>query len=226
MNVRSTRWPFVLCGPGGADDRAIGRRVQRPAASGRMVARRLQAMVAAAGDGRFAHRLRRRHAGRGIRDLPDASVCRTRTPPAARPTGTSSCARAERSVRFLRGIDAGLPQRRPMPRKPSTRKPRPGAVRRRTQYNRDGGCVVHDPISPGGREGRASVRHRTALQRDSIYRFLAPDDHTGDLLGYWATEGRPRPLDRRARLQSRSTRCSARRSTRPMRRSRPASRRR
>ena len=191
MNVRSTGWSFVLCTGLAVLVTARSACAYNDQQHQGMVAVAYKAMVAAALEDGCAAPIDFDGGtpAAGIKDLPDASVCGANTA-GCQADWNEFLRQTERSMRFLRGIDAGLPHNDQCPES----LPTAGSLGQvqfavGTKYNRDGGCdVVHDAISlAGGKTGFCSSP-KPLCNQDSIYRFLAPDDHTGDLLGYWATE--------------------------------------
>jgi hypothetical protein len=124
-----------------------------------------------------------------IKALPDASVCGANTA-GCQADWDEFLRQSERSMRFLRGIDAGLPQDSQCPGLlPTAGNLGQVPVAVGTEYHREGGCdLIQKRIAPTGEKPRFCSMPAELCSGNSIYEFLAPDDHTGDLLGYWATE--------------------------------------
>lgn len=193
MNVRSTGWSFVLCA--GLAVLAIARpaRAYNDQQHQGMVAVAYKAMVAAALEDGCASPIDFNGATPGappsLKALPDASVCGANTA-GCQADWDEFLRQTERSMRFLRGIDAGLPHDSQCPPLFSTA----GALGQvpfavGTDFARSGGCqVLRESISVPGEKFRYCSSPALMCDFGSIYQFLAPDDHTGDLLGYWATE--------------------------------------
>lgn len=191
MNVRSTGWSFVLCAGLAVLTTARPAHAYNDQQHQGMVAVAYKAMVAAALEDGCAAPIDFQGGtpSAGIKDLPDAAVCGANTV-GCQADWNEFLRQTERSMRFLRGIDAGLPHDDQCPALLSTAGNLgqiPFAVG--TQYHRDGGCdLVHARIAPPGEKTRFCSSPALLCNESSIYQFLAPDDHTGDLLGYWATE--------------------------------------
>jgi hypothetical protein len=96
----------------------------------------------------------------------------------------------ERSIRYLRGVDAALPEN---PDCPADLDPTGtlGDVQFSVNpdYARSSGCGVDSQLihNAAGEQRRCSAPS-LLCDENSIYHFLAPEDHTGDVLGYWTTE--------------------------------------
>ena len=124
-----------------------------------------------------------------ITDLPDVSVCGPNT--AACAADWSEFLReSERSMRYLRGVNSALQRDGKCPSGFDYTGPLGEiAFAVSTGYARSGSCGVidEDLVAPGEIFRRCSAPAELC-DVDSIYQFLAPEDHTGDILGYWATE--------------------------------------
>lgn len=191
MNVRSTGWSFVLCASLAVLTTARPARAYNDQQHQGMVAIAYKAMVAAALEDGCAPPVDFKGAtpSAGITDLPDATVCGPNTA-VCQADWAEFLRQSERGMRFLRGVDAGLERDDECPIAldyTGTLGEVPFGVG--TEYARSGGCdVVSDRIHPAGEKDRRCSSPALLCHDESIYRFLAPDDHTGDLLGFWATE--------------------------------------
>jgi len=96
----------------------------------------------------------------------------------------------DRAIRYLRGVDAALPASANCPTAldPTGNL---GDIRFsvNTNYARSGGCGVDSFMTQNAAgKTRFCSSPEPLCDQNSIYQFLAPEDHTGDILGYWTTE--------------------------------------
>jgi hypothetical protein len=124
-----------------------------------------------------------------VGDFPGAFLCGT-TEEACRAEWDDFLRQTERAIRFLRGIDSSLPRDDDCPVELANTGPL-GAISFSVDanYGRDSSCAVSFAlIQPAGEKQRRCSAPSLLCDEKSIYQFLAPEDHTGDILGYWATE--------------------------------------
>ena len=125
----------------------------------------------------------------GLTDFPGAGAC---------PTGEQACRdlwddflrQNERAIRYLRSIDASLPRSNSCPELlVHTGTLGQVSFSVNPDYARGASCGVdHTLIQNLGEKQRRCSAPALLCDSRSIYQFLAPEDHVGDILGYWATE--------------------------------------
>jgi len=124
-----------------------------------------------------------------IDDYPGAIACNT-SDAVCQARWADFLQQNERAIRYLRGVDSflavstkcppGLDPTGPLGQVPFSVNP---------DYFRSANCgvdatVIKKPSFPDHRCSAPAL----LCDPDSIYQYIAPDDHTGDILGYWATE--------------------------------------